>query len=211
MRGEMLLYKDVRWINTYPKNTLDPNFIKLFFAHQAVNNINDYRDVVLRTIYDFYIDGIIDKKTKKIIGERGHLVLNIKQSGKISAVDYLGFGHNFLKYLDEYFKAYDLPFEASELSLITNINSEGKLKLSSKQILGLIAGGMFLVFLVGGGGTFEAAGVSIDMETDGLIQSIIDYKNEKVKRDVIESFMSNSDSLKLEAPQDITKLIKELE
>lgn len=191
------LQRKVEWIETYKRETLDPNFFRAFFSRQALTNMNKYRDVVLRTLYDFYFDG-----------ENAHLVLNLGAPGKISFKDESSFLYNFIQLLDDYFEVNDLPYSVNDLSTIVNLNSKGKRKLFGPRTTIFMAG-MLLLAAVGGG--FNQKGSTVSLKTEGILKSMSDFLNEKKRREIADHLLKKSDSLSLERQNTLIKLIQELD
>lgn len=195
----MRLQKSVKWIKEINKHEIDPNFFKIFWSHQAINNIGDYRDVVLRSTHDFYVDK-----------DNAHLVINVQVAGVVNALDYYGFGYNFLTILQDYFNTYGLPYDASKINTMSNINSKGIKKLFGKEGVALLIGGMILISLTGGSGSFKLpGGIEADLHLNGIIPTLNEFLNDQTRRQALDKTMHELDSMKVKSP-DINDMFRDL-
>ncbi|MBU2915363.1 hypothetical protein [Reichenbachiella agariperforans] len=191
------LERKVNWIGQFKRESLDPNFFKLFFSHQALSNINNYRDIVLRTLYDFYFDS-----------EEGHLVFNIKSMEKINALNESAFGFYLLQLLSGYFIKYDLPYTVTDINTIVNLNSPGKKKFFGPKTT-IFMVGCLLLMTIGGGVEYKKG--SFSATTNGVLESIDDYLRGKQERELVEKIMENADSLDIEERNEyLLRVLREL-
>jgi hypothetical protein len=190
------LQRKIEWLNSHSKSGLDPNFYRLFFTQQALTNINKYKDVVLRTTYDFYSDE-----------ESSHLVLNVSTRNKINAVDEAAFTFKFLDLLDGYMKENSLPYNIADLSMIVNLNSPGKKKFFGPRAI-IFSAAVLMLFIVGGG--LKSKNGSHSLKTGGIIQSWSDYLTDSKKREIADELIKRSDSLSIEQQKVFLELIKVL-
>lgn len=199
VHNKLPLKKSVKWLSEYERNSLDPNFFKMFLSHQAINEVSSYRDVILRTVYDFYLDQ-----------DNGHMVMNVQTTENINAYDFYGFGYHFLDTLNDFFRENDLPYNAQDLSIITNLNSPGKWKLFGKNQKLVLMAAIFVVAINGGGLEYDDGSTKVGLTTDGIIQKVIDYQNNSAKREVLNKLVQQSDSLKFQESKDVVEIINSL-
>lgn len=192
------LKRPVRWIKTIRRYELDPYLYRMFNAQQAVNKVNDYAEIVERSINDLFI-----------LDEEAHFVINVK-SNAISAKDLFGLGSNLMAILDDVSQKFDLGVSSDNLQVTININSPGKIDIKSKIKSTTIVLGIILL-LCGGG--YEAAD-GTKLSTDGLpglIKAIDEYLNHKQERDLKENiFATYKDSLQIKEPDDLLLLLKQV-
>ncbi|WP_339784700.1 hypothetical protein [uncultured Imperialibacter sp.] len=198
--GAFILRKDVKWEKTLERVDLDANFHSVFKAHQAINNITPYRDIILRTLYDFYIDS-----------GNANLVLNVATQGRINAMEFYEFGYSFLKLCDQFFLEYNLPYRASDIDLILNLNSPGKIKFFSAAKVSLVAVSVLYVLTIGGGGEVSLGNMNLKVQTDGLLKAWTDFQNESQRREIVDKVLENSDSLEIKRPEDFIKILDQLD
>ncbi|CAM4086931.1 hypothetical protein FLBR109950_15640 [Flavobacterium branchiophilum] len=190
--------KSVKWIKTFTRKNLDPYLYKTFQAHQAINNISSYANIIERSLGDFYK-----------IGDEVNLVLNVNQESNIKATDLLFFGSDLLKLVDGFIKEYDLDFDIKDIDVKININSKGKLQFLSKSGKNLLLLGIVVIGLNGGGLKVDRPGFKLDLSTDGLIKTISDYLDRQQDREMKVRLMNSAKSLEIKTPEDLIKLTKQ--
>jgi len=112
------LQRAVEWIGTFKKTALDVRIFQVFSSHLAFYDITKHKDVILRTLYDFYFEN-----------EEGNFVLNLGKNGKISFQDEAKFLYFFNQLFTGYLESNNLPYSIDDISTIVNLNSKGKRKL----------------------------------------------------------------------------------
>ena len=190
--------KSVKWIKTFTRKNLDPYLYKTFQAHQAINNISSYANIIERSLGDFYK-----------IGDEVNLVLNVNQESNIKATDLLFFGSDLLNLVDGFIKEYDLDFDITDIDVKININSKGKLQFLSKSGKNLLLLGIVVIGLNGGGLKVDRPGFKLDLSTDGLIKTISDYLDKQQDREMKVRLMNSAKSLEIKTPEDLIKLTKQ--
>lgn len=190
--------KAVKWIKTFTRKNLDPYLYKTFQAHQAINNISNYANIIERSLGDFYK-----------IGDEVNLVLNVNQESNIKATDLLFFGSDLLNLVDGFIKEHNLDFDISDIDVKININSKGKLQFLSKSGKNLLLLGIVVVGINGGGLNIDRPGFKLDLSTDGLIKSVGDYLDKQQDRAMKERLINSAKSLEIKTPEDLIKLTKQ--
>lgn len=191
--------KKIKWIKKQRRSSLDPYLYKLMQAHQAINDINDYDDVIERTINNFYIKN----------GE-ANVILDVRTQDKISAVELFQLGHYLLSYTNDYFNYSKINADINDISVKLNLNSPGKIQLNSKKIRSVFMMALIINGLFGGGLKLNYKGLNIDVGShDGLIKSVINYQNNKHDREMADKILESLDSLQIKEPDDIIKLLKQ--
>ena len=166
-KGDFSLAKRVKWINTLFKSRLDPLLYKALGAHQALSNISQYREYIERNYRSYYR-----------INDEYHFVLSVSSS-KISAANVFGLGNELLGLVQSIIddcsvSGINLSYD---LNLAINLNSPGKidLKTKNKKLYFLLLGVAFVL----SGGSISIG--PIELETNGLIKTIIDEVKEYIK------------------------------
>jgi hypothetical protein len=190
--------KVVVWDSMIPRDRLDPFLYRVLQAHQAINDISSYANLIERNLRNFFIsDGI------------GNLVLNVRRSSGLNASDVFELGHNLLRYASEFLEINNLPYDFSDLEVKISLNSEGKIHFkTSRPALALVIG-LLLVGLAGGGLRFKAKDVEISLETNGVIKAITDYQNNAHDRHITDTLVYTLDSLKVQSPEDAIKVLQQ--
>lgn len=190
--------KAVKWIKTFTRKNLDPYLYKTFQAHQAINNISNYANIIERSLGDFYK-----------IGDEVNLVLNVNQESNIKATDLLFFGSDLLNLVDGFIKEHNLDFDISDIDVKININSKGKLQFLSKSGKNLLLLGIVVIGINGGGLKIDRPEFQLDLSTDGLIKTISDYLDKQQDREMKARLLNSAKSLEIKTPEDLIKLTKQ--
>lgn len=197
-KDNSLLKRSVKWIKEVRRRELDPYLYRMFTAHQAVNKVNDYAEVIERSVNDLFV-----------LEDEAHFVINVG-SDTIAAKNLFGLGANLMEILDELSEKFALGFSSEDLQVTININSPGKIDIKSNIKRSTVLCGLILL-LCGGG--YEAAD-GTKLATDGLpgiIKTIDEYLNHRQERALKEDiFTTYKDSLQIKDPQDILLLLKQV-
>ena len=95
----------------------------MFTAHQAINNVNEYAEVIERSINDMFV-----------LDDEAHVVINV-ESEKIAAKDLFGLGQQLLGLVDDVSNEFNLSVPSSDFQVSININSPGKIDITFKCLL----------------------------------------------------------------------------
>jgi predicted Mrr-cat superfamily restriction endonuclease len=197
---EAILKKRVRWVKDLKRLELDPYLYKMFTAHQAINEVGSYADVIERSISDFFI-----------LDNEAHTVINVQNEEEISAVDLFRMGVDILEMVDIIANKFNLEISSKDIQLTINLNSPGKIDLKSKIKSTTILLG--LILLVAGGGYEDKAGNKL--KTDGLpgiIKAIDEVVQNNHNRKMQEQIVVNyKDSIKVKNPEDLLRLLKQFD
>jgi restriction system protein len=109
--------RKVEWLNKIDKQELDPYLFKLFHSHHTISEADKYAP---------YIDRIIDSLFIK--GDQGHLILQVKQKGKIQADLLADFINSTLGILD-YDYLYSKNVNRKNIDIKLNVQSPGPIEL----------------------------------------------------------------------------------
>lgn len=190
------LQRRVAWIDEIPLALLDINFYKFFETQQQFRNIDNYDNVVLKTLYDFYV-----------YKKNAHLVLNIDTRKSISAMDEAEFNFLLLVLLEDFLYEHDLPYSVKNIRTVVNLNSPGKRSFFGRPEV-IILGAILIIAILGGG--VKAKDGELDMSTKGLVNSVNDYLNEKKRREIADKILSNSDSLSIDERKLYLEIMEQL-
>lgn len=195
---EAILIKRVTWISDLKRIELDPYLHRMFTAHQAINDVGNYADVIERSINDFFI-----------LDNNAHTIINIENENNIPASDLFNMGSEILALLDIVAQKYNLDFSSKDIQVTINLNSPGKIDFKSKIKSGTVLLGIIL-FLVGGGYE-DNSGHSLKTDgVPGLIKTVNEVISEKHEREMQDSiFNKYKDSIKVKKSEDLIKLLKQ--
>lgn len=193
---DFVLRRNVKWIKSVSKYSLDPYLFRMLQAHQAINDITKYAEIIERSLNDFYY-----------LNNEANFVLEVQQENDIPAVDLFGLGYELLKEVQgfiEYANITELSINDVDVKL--NINSKGKIQFRSPSTKTIALTAIIFICVVGGG--FEWG--NFKLGTPGLIKGIRDYLNEKHDRDSQNTILKKySDSLNIKTPDDAVKVLKQ--
>ena len=197
-KDNSLLKRPVRWIKEVRRRELDPYLYRMFTAHHAVNKVNDYAEIIERSVNDLFI-----------LEDEAHFVINVG-SDTIAAKNLFGLGASLMEILDEISEKFVLGISSDDLEVTININSPGKIDIKSKVKKTTVVFGLILL-LCGGG--YEAAD-GTKLATDGLpgiIKTIDEYLSHRQERELkSDIFTTYKDSLQIKDPEDILLLLKQV-
>ena len=145
----------------------------MFNAQQAVNKVNDYAEIIERSINDLFI-----------LDEEAHFIINVK-SDTIAAKDLFGLGSNLMGILDEISEKFKLGISSDDLQVTININSPGKIDIKSKIKSTTIVLGIILLLCGGGYETADGTKLSTD-GLPGIIKEIDNFLNHRQERKLKE-------------------------
>lgn len=190
--------KGIRWKQSQSRISLDPYLYKMLQAHQVINDISHYGDIIERTLGNFYVKN----------GE-GNLILDVLTPSKINARDLFSTGHFLLEYSQDFFNAYGIALDVNEVQVKINVNSKGKIhfKAPNASTVWLIA--LLIVGIVGGGASVKTSFFEMDISTDGAVKKVIEYQNSAQDRDIKQKLVQNMDSLQIQPPDDAIKMLKQ--
>lgn len=192
------LKRHVRWIKTIRRRELDPYLYRMFNAQQAVNNVNDYAEIIERSIKDLFM-----------LNDEAHFVINV-ESETIAAKDLFGLGANLMWILDDISEKFGLGISSDDLHVTININSPGKIDF--KSIVKKTTFVFGLILLLCGGGYKSANGTKFSTDgMPGLIKAIDEYLNHRQERALKQDiFNTYKDSLRIKEPEDLVLLLKQV-
>ena len=191
--------KAVSWIKRELRTGLDPYLYRVLQAHQAINDIGGYAEIIERTLGNFFIkDGV------------GNLVLDVQTDEHITAIGLFTLGYNLLQYSNDFFEKNGLTsLDINKVDVKINLNSKGKIQLKSPEANTIWIIALIVVGLAGGGLKFDHPNFKFDLSTDGIIKKIIEYQNNQHDREISKKIIENLDSLKVKSPEDAIKLTKQ--
>lgn len=193
-----VLKKSVKWIKEIPRRRLDPYLYRMFLAHQALNKVNDYAEIIERSINDLFV-----------LKEEAHIIINV-ESYKIAAKDLFGLGQQLLDLVDEVSDNFNFGISSSDFQASIVINSPGKIDIKSKIKPATLLLGVIL--LICGGGYETSDGTKISTEgLPGVVRAIDNFLDHQQDRNLKEKiFVAYKDSLQIKQPDDLIRLLKQV-
>jgi restriction system protein len=195
---EAILKKRVKWVSDLKRLELDPYLYKMFTAHQAINDVGNYADVIERSISDFFV-----------LDNEAHTIINVQNEKEIPAADLFNMGADILNLVDFISQELNLGLSSNDILVTINLNSPGKIDLKSKIKQGTILLGIIL--LVAGGGYEDKAGHKFKTDgIPGIIRTVDEvyqrYHERKMQEKIVDRYQ---DSIKVKDPEELIKLLKQ--
>lgn len=190
--------KRVRWVKEVSRNRLEPLLFKMFFSHNTINDVSKYGDLIEATLNNYFIKD-----------DEEYVVFKVNKKEDIGAIDLFQLGFYMLKLTETFFRENGLEFDINDFDVKTNLNSEGNLKLKTKFMGGAIILALIALGINGGGGTVTFGDLEVELQTDGLIQKIIDYRDREFDREMVREIRESMDSLQIEDPNDAIELYRQ--
>nr|DAM46235.1 MAG TPA: hypothetical protein [Caudoviricetes sp.] len=127
--------RDVQWLKSYPKESLDIYLLKALRPHEALYKLNDYAPIINRNIYDVYT-----------IGNEMHSIIRTTQESEMSLSDLkalVDFFDTTLSYPDDEFG----KISSKQVFIKLNIHSPGLMELTtSTAAIGMSASLSLILF-----------------------------------------------------------------
>ncbi len=190
--------KPIKWLKDIIRDNLDPYLYRMLQAHQAINNISAYGDIVERTIGNFYIKE-----------DEANLILQVEQNDDINAKQLFNLGHYLLEYSQSFIDRNNLHLNTDEIEVKINLNSKGKIQLKSPNARTLWLIAVLTVGIAGGGLKISVKGFNLDLSTDGINKKAIEYQNNKHDRQIVDTLAKSMNSLKVLPQTDALNVIKQ--
>ncbi|WP_315293479.1 MULTISPECIES: hypothetical protein [Mammaliicoccus] len=151
--------RDVKWVKTINKNSLDLKLFKMLQSRHTISNANDYANEIDSSLYDFYVKGETVNMSILVNKERNLSAYSLKTLTNLPWTF-----EKFMKGVD-----YDLK----ELESKIYIRSRGKQELIAKGKNGVkytFYSALIMIALVGG--KLEVQGLTV--ETKGALQPLLE-------------------------------------
>lgn len=188
--------KSIRWEKAVLRDELDPYLFKIFQAHQAINNINDYSELIERNLNNFFVKD-----------QEAHLVLEVETQKEIHAKYLFNLGSTYLNFLDEVAKKYNLDISSEDIEVKITLNSPGRLHFKAPKWSSVVTFGLVILAVNGGGLEYK----DFKLSTSGIIKSLTDFYNQQHDRQIQDSIIQQQkNSLKVKDPDDLVKLLQQV-
>jgi len=199
--------KHIRWLQTIPRESLDPKLYQFTWSHHAVSQ---------NVLYNQYIDKILNNFFIK--GETGHLVLRVQKTQDIGMRDLFELGALLSEVHVEIGEQQGWKIDPDDVKVKINVQSDGFIELSGVMISAIVLLGLIIVGAAGGGFNWKSKQkdgdqtLDVGLKTDGIIEKIRQYKlsstRNKTKMNLIEKHMNN---LQIEDPKDLIEILKQID
>jgi len=133
--------KRVQWMKEISRNRLEPALYKFIFAHQTINNVDDYSEYINNLLFDFYS-----------IEKNATLVLRIRNDNAIDAFEIGTLYHDILVFIHEFSDFNNQELDTNSVSVKFNLQSPGTIVFIGFAILAFAAIAIMTVFAGGKSG-----------------------------------------------------------
>lgn len=193
--------RKVKWITAKNRWELHPTLQLVFVSRHILSNVTNYAPYIDSLMYSFYVK---DEET--------HLVLKIRTDKDVSLDDFCSI-NAIPALIEDFCLKNDISFCKEDLIMKIQMESPGWLRLTGKNILGLLFFGLFINAICGGGVQYNQEGgkTEFSVTTNGIGGAINNYLDREADRKLIESAVRAVDSMKITKPEDIDAVIKLLE
>lgn len=158
-RCDYVKRRNVRWIKTINKKSLDINFYKIFQSHHTIVDANKYDFIIDRTLESFYIKNNI-----------AHLKININTDEPINGKSF----YNLQKFIFD-----NGIIKEDSIDQKINVQSKGFVELITQNWQYLILITVLIHTIVGG----KIKVPLFEIDNPGIIKYILDYLKIKHERD----------------------------
>ena len=167
----------VNWIQSRKRDTLDSYLYRIIYSHNTIVDAESYASNILQTLYDqFYYD------------EKFYSVIRIEKKDSISGISLSRFMMDSIDYIEQ---VSGQTLDDTDLEMKISINSPGIIAIAVAATLVIFAVSGFGIMLAGGKvetkTKFENLEHEGSFETNGLIDAISRYKNNKQNNRLAET------------------------
>lgn len=179
----------VSWKVFCRRGKLPPMLQLIFGSRHPVSNISNYAQ---------YLDSMLSDCYYK--NEQLHLVFRIKTTKSVNMDDFFNL-YKLRLLAEQYCQEIGHPI-TEDIDMKIQMESPGRLLLSTKGILGLLVIG-FICVAISGGGIECSREEGFNMNTDGLLESISDFLDRRADRQLVESVKNSIDTMKINTGKDL--------
>jgi hypothetical protein len=162
--------RKVKWFESKRRRQLDAEVWPLFNTQKTLNNANKYSDFINPALNSLYL-----------LNDRTHLVLDVTTTKPINGRTLFSLGNDILDLSSE-INEYLGKDPNDEIDVKIELGSPGSIELITESMLPLLYIGVIIVGVAGGSLKFKLNKWQFEFNTQGLIDRISKFLNEKVER-----------------------------
>lgn len=185
----------VDWKYTCRRSLLSPNLQLMFVSRHILSDITSYASYIDSVMHDFY------EKDEEM-----HLVLRIRTEKDININSFFELDKLF-RLTEQFCQENGIKGSANDVIMKIQMESPGRLRLSSKQKMFIWLTALGILMINGGGLKIESKVFKLDLSTNGLINNYNDFMDRKVDQSVKLSIKNALDSLDIRTPNDFQSAI----
>ena len=193
----------IKIINRSFRSKLNPKMQLMFSSRHIVSNADNYAQYIDSCISDYYQK---DGNT--------FLVLRVKEEDSISADDF-GLVPDLIGLLKDYSEEIHLNINVQTVKMKTCVQSPGDILMYATSWEAITLIGMFIMIIKGGefsitkGDGLKIKVGTLSEATEKTLKSLSDFLDRRRDRAFKESLQKKLDNMKIETPEDLTKVMKE--
>lgn len=167
--------KKVKWLKKdFSRSTIDAQLYAFIHAHQAINNIEDYKEGINRTLFDFYT-----------INGKSTLILRLKKQGAINPFEIKELYDNLLFFIEEFSAYNNQKIDKESINVKFNLQSPGIIVFAGILVSALVLIGVFTA-LSGGENSTEfdptTGKFKTSFKTNSFMDKLSDFLDRKQVR-----------------------------
>lgn len=178
------------------RTALNPKLQLMFNSRHIVSNANNYSSYIDNCISDFYQkDGCTN------------LVLRVKQEDNIKASDF-GLIPELISLVSDFSEEQGFDIDVDDIKAKMCVQSPGDILMFASSWEGITLIGMFILVLTGGEISYSKES-GFKLKVGNVINSVSEFLDRKRDRKFKETMQRKLESMKIETPEDLTKVLKE--
>lgn len=178
------------------RTALNPKLQLMFNSRHIVSNANNYSNYIDNCISDFYQkDGCTN------------LVLRVRQEDNIKASDF-GLIPELIRLVNEFSEDKGLGIDTDDIKAKMCVQSPGDILMFASSWEGITLIGMFILVLTGGEISYSKDS-GFKFRVGNIINSLNEFLDRKRDRKFKEAMQRKLENMKIETPEDLTKVLKE--
>lgn len=178
------------------RTALNPKLQLMFNSRHIVSNANNYSNYIDNCISDFYQkDGCTN------------LVLRVKQENNIKASDF-GLIPELISLVSDFSEEQGLDIDVDDIKAKMCVQSPGDILMFASSWEGITLIGMFILVLTGGEISYNKES-GFKFKVGNVINAVSEFLDRKRDRKFKETMQRKLESMKIETPEDLTKVLKE--
>ena len=178
------------------RSALNPKLQLMFNSRHIVSNANNYSNYIDNCISDFYQkDGCTN------------LVLRVKQEDNIKASDF-GIIPELISLVSDFAKEQGFDIDVDDIKAKMCVQSPGDILMFASSWEGITLIGMFILVLTGGEISYSKDS-GFKFKVGNVINSLSEFLDRRRDRKFKEAMQRKLESMKIETPEDLTKVLKE--
>uniref|UniRef100_UPI0040292AFA hypothetical protein n=1 Tax=Parabacteroides merdae TaxID=46503 RepID=UPI0040292AFA len=195
--------RKIKVLNKLFRSKLNPKMQLMFNSRHIISNADNYGEYIDSSISDYY-----QKEGQTF------LVLRVKEEDGIYADDF-GLVPDLVKLVNDFSEEANLRIDSQSIKMKTCVQSPGDILMYATSWEAITILGLFIMLIKGGDFSItKEHGLNIKVGTlseaaEKLLKSLSDFLDRKRDRKFKESLQKKLDNMKIETPEDLTKVMKE--